>query len=423
MMIANSLVAATDSVSELLARTGAGVIPDDNTEMERLQAHLMVCVYAKDASGVRSIFSKSDTDKLIASLRAPRYFPVHTAAVADSGAVLNALVDILPAELLDTRDENGLTPLMCAARHGHVAAIHTLLAGKASADATDQSGYSALMWAAMSGFVDAVKVLLGYEVYADDGVHPLGIDRQDKNGDTALMLAIRAGHYDVVEALVARRANINVANAAGERALSVAVSLGRRRAIRLLCEQRDIDLNAVDRAGLTVMMRAADYADRTYDSSILNLLIGQNARTDLKDRDGCSALLRAAKGKSDIAIEHLIAGGADIHATDSKGCTAVALAAKPNNLYGLRFLLKQRGVRIDARDDSGRTPLFHAVEAEHYDIVNELILHGADSRLSYTVIDGTVLTLAQHRGDRRMVKLLLDNGAGNDVKDTAALAG
>lgn len=422
MMIANSFVAATDSVSDLLARTGAGVIPDDNTEMERVQAHLMVCVYAKDAPGVRSIFAKSDTDKLIASLRAPRYFPVHAAAVADS-TVLNALVDILPAALLDIRDENGLTPLMCAARHGQVSAIHTLLAGKASVDASDQSGYSALMWAAMSGFVDAVKVLLGYEVYADDSAEPVGVDRQNNNGDTALMLAIRAGHYDVVEALVARGANINIANADGERALSVAVSLGRRRAIRLLCEQRDIDLNAVDRMGLTVMMRAADYADRAYDSSILNLLIGQNARTDLKDRDGCCALLRAAKGQSDIAIEHLLAGGADIHATDSKGCTAVALAAKHNNLYGLRFLLKQRGVRIDARDHSGRTPLFHAVETENYDVVNELILHGADSRLSYTVIDGTVLTLAQRRGDRRMMKLLLDNGAGNDVKDIAALVG
>ncbi|CAM3934005.1 Ankyrin repeat domain-containing protein [Bordetella tumbae] len=423
MMIANSFVAATDSVSDLFARSGIGMIPDDNAEMERVQAHLMVCVYAKDASGVRAIFAKNDTEKLIASLRAPRYFPVHAASASDSGAVLSALVDILPAEALDVRDENGLTPLMCAARHGHVAAIHTLLAGKASVDATDQSGYSALMWAAMSGFVDAVKVLLGYEVYADDSAQPVGVDRQDNNGDTALVLAIRAGHYDVVESLVARRANINTANAEGECALSVAVALGRRRAIRLLCEQRDIDLNAIDRAGLTVMMRAADYADRTYDSSILNLLIGQNARTDLKDRDGCSALLRAAKGQSDIAIEHLIAGGADIHATDSNGCSALALAAKHNNLYGLRFLLKQRGVWVDARDHSGRTPLFHAVENENYDMVNELIMHGANSCLSYTVIDGTVLTLAQRRGDRRMVKLLLDKGAGNDIKDMAALPG
>ena len=423
MTIANFSIATTDLISGFFAQTG-GALPDDNTDMERFQAHLMVCVYARDASGVKAILTKHNAHRLIDSLRNPRYFPVHAAAASDNSSVLSALIDALPTDALNVRDESDRTPLMCAAEHGQIAAIHKLLAGKAAVDITDRSGHSALMRAAASGAVDAVKVLLGYEVYAseDDGAQPVGIDKQDNNGDTALILAIRVGHYDVVEALVARGANVNIANAKGERALSIAASLGRRRAVRLLCEHRNIDLNSADHKGVTVVMRAAEYADQAYDPSILNLLLGRNARTDLKDDHGCTVLLRAAKGGSDIAIEHLIAGGAEIHATDPEGRSAITLAVKYHNLYGLKYLLKQSGVWLDSRDHSGRTALFHAVDTESYEMVGELIRRGADINLSYPMIGGTVLALAQRRGNRRMLDLLLANGATREFKELAAIA-
>lgn len=416
-MTAHSFAIAFDPVSDAAAQSAEETASDDHFDTAPLQAQLMVCVYARDAAGIRAMFAKSNAEKLIAGLQAPKYFPLHAAALSDEGAVLNALIEALPVEALNVSDASGCTPLMCAARHGHVVAIHTLLAGKARLDVTDQTGYSALMWAAISGFVDAVKVLLSYEVYAVNSAQPAGIDKQDAKGDTALILAIRAGHYDVVDALIERGADINAANLKGERALSVAVSLGRLRVVRLLCERRDVDINAADHEGVNALMRAAEYADWTYDSSILSFLIRRRAEVDLLDHDGCSALLRAAKGKSDIAIEYLIAGGAKLHITDSNGCSAVALAAMHNNLLALRLLLNRRGALIDVRDHRGRTPLFHAVEAANHEVAYELIKQGADVHLRYAEIDATVLTLARQRGDQRMVSLLRCRDANNGTKE------
>jgi|GEM_PF-3132607 len=422
MTTANSSTATTDIVTDPF--TQAEVSARDDIEMERVQAHLIVCVYARDAAGIRAIFAQHNADRLIGSLRKPRYFPVHEAAGSDNSAVLGALIDVLPADVLNVRDDSGRTPLMCAAEQGQLNAIHKLLASKAAVGMTDNAGCSALMRAAASGATDAVKILLGYEVYATNGDdQPMGINRQDHKGDTALMLAIRAGHYEVVRALVARGASIDIANADGEQALSLAASLGRCRVVRLLCEQPGVDLNAADHQGITAVMHATDYADRAYDPSILNLLLGYNVRTDLKDHHGCTALLRAAKGQSDVAIEHLIAGWADIHATDSEGCSALTLAVKHRNAYGLRFLSRQPGVWIDARDHRGCTPLSYAVDAGDCEIVDELIQRGASVNLLYGERNETVLALAQRSGNQRMVDLLLANGARREIPELIELAG
>lgn len=423
MTTANSSTATTDFVTDASTQAGEALTRDD-IEMERVQAHLMVCVYARDAAGIRAIFAQYNPDRLISSLRRPRYFPMHAAAGSDNAAVLSALIDVLPADVLNVPDDSGRTPLMCAAEQGQLNAIHKLLASKAAVDMTDNAGCSALMRAAASGATDAVKILLGYEIYATDGDdQPMGIDRQDHKGDTALMLAIRAGHYDVVQALVARGASVEIPNADGELALSIAASLGRCRTARLLCEQPGVNLNVADHQGVTAAMHAADYADRAYDPSILNLLLGYNVRTDLKDHQGCTALLRAAKGQSDVAIEHLIAGWADIHATDPEGCSALTLAVKHRNVYGLRFLSRQPGVWIDARDHCGRTPLSYAIDAGDYEIADELIQRGAGVNLLYGERNETVLALAQRNGDQRMMDLLLANGARREIAELPELVG
>ena len=424
MTIANSSSSTTDFVSGLFTQRSVA-LSNDNTGSERLQAHLMVCVYARDASGIRNIFAQSQAGWLAESLLTPRYFPVHAAVVAGNGAVLDALIRSLPVGALSVHDESDRTPLMCAAEHGQIAAIHKLLASQAPVDVTDQSGRTALMRAAASGAVGAVKVLLGYEVYADthDEMQWVGIDKRDDNGDTSLMLAIRAGHHHVVEALVKRGANIHIANTQGQQALGLAVSLGRSRTVRLLCDQPDIDVNAVDHQGVTVVMHAAAYADQSYDPSILNLLLGRNGRTDLKDHSGCTALLRAAKGNSDIAIEHLIAGGADTHATDPEGRSALMLAAKHQNIYGLRFLLRQPGIWLEAQDQYGRTPLWYAIYADNYEIVTELVQCGANVNALDNAHNESLMGLALRRGHRQVVNLLRDNGADRVVRESVALAG
>lgn len=396
---------------------GGDTISYGAADIERAQAHLIVCIYAKDVAGIKAAFSELHAGKLIESLKQPRYFPVHAAIMSDDRAVLRALVEALPAVVLDVPDESNRTPLMCAAELGRTADVQILLAGNASADVTDDSGYSALTWAALSGHAEVVKVLLEYEEYADSGGNAqAGIDRQDKQGNTPLMLAIRLGHYDVVAALIERSANVNLANFSREHALSLSVLLGRHRIVSLLCDHGALDLNAMDKKGVTALMYAADYAAQTYDSSILNLLIKCNAKTDVVDSDGCTALLRAAKGGSDIAIEHLILGGAAVDVVDSSGCCAVALAAKHNNFYALKYLLRQPNVVVDRQDYGGRTPLYHAVAGGYRDAAYELIKYGANINRWHVASATTVLTVAKRRGDQAMVGILVTHGASDQME-------
>jgi ankyrin repeat protein len=389
-----------------------------NAASVRAQAQLMVCIYAKDAVGIKAMFAEPGAISLIDGLRTPRYFPVHAAVASAHPGVLRALVEALPAEILDLKDETTRTPLMCAAEQGMSAAVHTLLAGHASVDVTDRGGYSALMWASVAGHADTVKVLLGYEVCerhpGDD--QPVGIDRRDQNGNTALMLAVRAGHYEVVEALIARRADVNAANLRGERALSIAIALGRHRMVRLLCEQNELDLDATDPKGVTALMQAADYASTTYDSSILNLLLKRNIRTELRDHDGYTAVLRMAGYGSDIALECLFAGGASADALDPAGCCAVAVGAKTNNVLALRYLLQLNKQWVEAQDHGGRTPLFHAVVNANREAAKLLIKHGADVNFWHDASNADLLMIARRRGDPAIITLLLEHGASDGVR-------
>ncbi|MVW78599.1 ankyrin repeat domain-containing protein [Bordetella sp. 02P26C-1] len=407
-----------DSYSELKQYVGS--VPRAGTEETRdaaaairAQAQLMVCVYAKDAAGIKAIFAEAGAPDLIESLRSPRYFPIHAAVASGHSGVLRALVDALPTDLLDLKDETTRTPLMCAAEQGLSAAVHTLLAGHASVDVTDRAGYSALMWAAAAGHADTVKVLLGYEVCerSPESDHPVGIDRRDQHGNTALMLAVRAGHYEVVEVLIARGADVNAANMHGERALSIAIALGRHRMVRLLCDRQELDLNAMDPKGVTPLMQAADYASATYDSSILNLLLKRSIRTEMRDHDGHTAVLRMAHHGSDIALECLLAGGASPDALDPTGCGAVALAAKTNNVLALRYLLQLNTRRVDAQDHGGRTPLFHAVVNGNREAAKLLIKYGANVNFWHDASNADLLTVARRRGDPVIISLLVEHGA------------
>lgn len=388
----------------------------DAAALVRAQAELMVCIYAKDAAGIHALFAADAGRALVESLRAPRYFPVHAAVLSGHPGVLRALVEALPRDVLDVRDETTRTALMCAAERGLSPAVHTLLAGHANVGVTDRAGYSALMWAAAAGHAETVKVLLGYEVCerTPEDEQPVGVDRRDHQGNTALMLAIRAGHYEVVEALIARKADVNVANFRGERALSIAISLGRHRMVRLLCDQPGIDVDAVDAKGVTPLMQAAEYASSTYDSSILNLLLKRNIRTEARDHDGYTALLRMARHGSDITLECLIAGGANADVMDPTGCGAVALAAMTNNVLALRYLLQLSKCWVDAQDNGGRTPLFHAVVNSNREAVRLLVKNGANVNLWHDSSKADLLTIAKRTGDPIIVNLLVEYGAGED---------
>lgn len=190
---------------------------------------------------------------------------------------------------------------------------------------------------------------------SDNDIGLFGNPGKKNAGGAALLLAIQEENYDVAAVLISQGADINKETYAGERVLSLAVKRNALSIVRLLCDQEHIDINAADKNGVTALMHAADYADKSFDPTVLNFLLSSGAATELSDSEGCTALLRAAKGTSCFALEKLIQGGADILAMDASGCCAMMLAAKHGNSSVLEYLLERRHI-FGRQTTRGLTP-------------------------------------------------------------------
>ena len=82
--------------------------------------------------------------------------------------------------------------------------------------------------------------------------------------------------------------------------------------------------------------------------------------------------------------------------------------------------LLKKGAEVNWADEDGRTILMHAILAENasFEIVELLIKNGANVRVCEPEQQWTALHFAAREGHSDIVKLLLENGAEVDAKDS-----
>ncbi len=90
--------------------------------------------------------------------------------------------------------------------------------------------------------------------------------------------------------------------------------------------------------------------------------------------------LRFSGYTSESEIQYLSKIGADINIKDKQGVTPLMYAAKAKNLEGITGLIKVK-VNLNEIDNNKKTALIYAVEAEFEDGCKELIKAGADTTL------------------------------------------
>jgi ankyrin repeat protein len=194
-----------------------------------------------------------------------------------------------------------VTPLYLAAQNGSAEMLKVLLKGGADPNASAGLGESALMTAARAGSVEAVKVLL------DAGAK---VDAREKwHSQTPLMWAAAEGHPEVMQELIRRGADVNARSQANQWERQVT------------SEPRD---KWMPLGSMTPMMYAA--------------------------REGCVACVRV-----------LIDAKADMNAQDPHGVTSMLMGVI-NGHYDVAALLADRGADPNLADDTGRAPLFSAVD-------------------------------------------------------------
>ncbi|HZN35069.1 MAG TPA: ankyrin repeat domain-containing protein, partial [Pirellulaceae bacterium] len=216
------------------------------------------------------------------------------------------------------------------------------------------------------------------------------------------------------------------------RALFVAIRSGRHQAVRDLLD-KDKDLASARAAdGSTPLMQAAAYAD----AQLMQLLLDRGPDVNAKNRDGATALMRAAGDLEKVKL--LLARGADLQAKSALGRTALLIAATyPGNPATVKLLL-DRGANIKDVDSYGETCLTSACKRGDAEMAKLLLAAGADPiaggrpPLVWAAEEGNLATIAcllEHgtpqpppvisaalssaaaRGPAEAVKLLLARGA------------
>lgn len=284
------------------------------------------------------------------------------------------------------RPAGGLTPLLYAAREGCVACASALIDGGADLNLADPEGISPLLMAVTNGHFDLAASLIRrganpdkwdlwgraplyaavdlntiprggrpdrpsldettslrvIELLLEAGANPnmqlklappfrnigndRGLDGMLTTGTTPLLRAAKALDAAAVKALLARGADLRLANSRGMTPLMAAAGLG------------SVD---ADTRGYYL---TDDVQQRSIDT--LTLLLAAGGEINGQDSRGLTALHEAARWGWNDVVRFLVAKGADPNARDARGNTPVdsALGKAGGNSRG--------GQRIDVHEDT-----------------------------------------------------------------------
>lgn len=261
-----------------------------------------------------------------AGTRIGHYTPLHVAAQAGAGEVVEMLLGAGADPELAARAGGGARPLHLAAASGSERAVEALVAAGADVNATEESwGQTPLIFAASKGRTDAVRALL--EAGADPAMH------------TGVMDVTARAVYDRVE-----RAERN-------RRLREGQPWGPEIAAELRLQHAEDTRRALAEAA-----SAAEAETRMIEEPeplSYGELVGGHG--------GLTALLHAAReGHGETALA-LIDAGADVDRVSAGDGTSPMLMATINGHYDLAVRFLELGADPTIASHAGATPLFAAI--------------------------------------------------------------
>ena len=131
-------------------------------------------------------------------------------------------------------------------------------------------------------------------------------------------------------------------------------------------------LSKHDEFGMTALMWAAERGCE----AVLRLLVEKGADLNAKERDGKTALMKAAE-RHETTVRLLLEKGADMNAIDKGGSTVLMIAAKYEREAVARLLL-EKGADMNTINRRGRTALMIAASNGGEAVVRLLSEKGAD---------------------------------------------
>jgi len=299
--------------------------------------------------------------------------PMHLAASEGRLEVVKWLIQMGEAKggkfiigVVNAADSFGGTPLQDAMEHGHTAVLNPLKSK--GGQVLDQSKFTGML--CQAAFNDDVNVML--QLLDDQGVH---VDSADYDQRTALHVAAAKGNTKAVGVLLYKRANINMNDRWGQRAVDGAAEA----CVEMLTEpiSRDQYRHLAEQN-----LRKPTRPERKPNA--VAPIGDDKANMSIATKE----LLEAAANGDLKSIITLVKRGGDCSGHDYDQRTPLHLAAAAGHLPMLRYLIAQKRVLVNCIDRFGRSPLQEAAKNGYDTCVAFLKKKGAtvmDQRCGFTL--------------------------------------
>ena len=377
--------------------------------------------YFQDAMLARNVNTRFDDGQT----------PLHLAAIYGHNAIAKYLLE----NNADTtvQDSSGATPLHEAVRYGNIEIAKSLLNSGANVNARDNLGKTPVMLILpKEKTAELYKLLITYradltqkDMFGDTVLHTASmlnvgagtfavlisggadVDARNKEGVTPLSIAVQKNDLGTVRLLTAAGADIHTQDTNGKSPLSIALE-GSAEMLEAVVNESNAALT--DSNGNTPLHLAlicdAPLAKIQY---IISLMKDVNTR----NKDGNSALFLAIMKNRQKVGELLLAKNADIFSTNTNNNSPLRLALR----YGgtiQDWLITSKTIK--SKDGTGNTVLHYAAEWQYKDAINSLVMKGAD--IGAKNANGeTPLFSAVKTNNPEIIQTVIDCGADIQERD------
>ncbi len=222
----------------------------------------------------------------------------------------------------------------------------------------------------------------------------------------SLQEAAAVGDTDLVKSIIEKGTGVNAREGAFCRtALHHAAMRGHKDLTEFLMAE-GATVNTGDNRGRTPLHFAAQEGNK----EIVELLIAKGANVNVKSNEGQTPVdVTAERGRKEVVKLLMEKGGA------IPTISTIYLAAFFGDLDRVKSFIGE-DTDVNAKDQSGSTPLIMAISGGHIDVVKFLIDKGADVNVGNKQ-NWTPLHRAAEDGQKIMVELLIAKGADVNAKD------